>query len=145
MPHLEELLDNDLKYTPVANQIEYNPYLSSETNISRKVVDYCKNKDILIEAYGSLVPLGDSGDLDNLLVALARKYGVSKASILQRYILDQDMIVVTTSKKLARIDSYPEMFSFSLTKEEVETLTKACENENENRRSFWTGPCAKLS
>lgn len=75
--HLEELLET-AKIVPMVNQIEYHPgYLQQET------VDFCKNHNIVVEAWS---PLGRGRVLENpLLIQLAEKYIVSTGAICLQF------------------------------------------------------------
>jgi glycerol 2-dehydrogenase (NADP+) len=102
---LEELLNaSTTKEIPVANQIETHPYLPQN-----KLVEYCKSKNIVVEAYS---PLGstNSGIMDEQVVKqLAQKYSVSGAQIMISWAIWRGTVVlpksVTPSRIIANLQS----------------------------------------
>lgn len=79
VPFLEELM-KEAKVTPAANQIENHPYLPQQ-----EIVDYCKEKGILITAYS---PLGSTGSplfQEKEIQEVAKKHDVSPGTVLLSY------------------------------------------------------------
>uniref|UniRef100_A0A8D2B8S6 NADP-dependent oxidoreductase domain-containing protein n=1 Tax=Sciurus vulgaris TaxID=55149 RepID=A0A8D2B8S6_SCIVU len=105
--HLEMILNKPgLKYKPVCNQVECHPYLNQ-----RKLLDFCKSKDIVLVAYGAL---GSSRSKwvdqstpvlldDPVLGALAKKHNRSPALIALRYQLQRGLVVLVSSFNEKRI------------------------------------------
>jgi glycerol 2-dehydrogenase (NADP+) len=79
VPFLEELM-KEATITPAANQIENHPYLPQQ-----EIVDYCKEKGILITAYS---PLGSTGSPlfeEKEIQEVAKKHDVSPGAVLLSY------------------------------------------------------------
>ena len=79
VPFLEELMKS-ATVTPAANQIENHPYLPQQ-----EIVDYCKEKGILITAYS---PLGSTGSplfQEKEIQEVAKKHDVSPGTVLLSY------------------------------------------------------------
>jgi glycerol 2-dehydrogenase (NADP+) len=79
VPYLEELM-KEATITPAANQIENHPYLPQQ-----EIVDYCKEKGILITAYS---PLGSTGSPlfeEKEIQEVAKKHDVSPGAVLLSY------------------------------------------------------------
>lgn len=77
--YLEELLPK-AKIVPAVNQIENHPSLPQQ-----EIVDFCKEKGILIEAFS---PLGSTGSplmKADAVVQVAKKKGVTAAAVLLSY------------------------------------------------------------
>ncbi|KAA8907640.1 hypothetical protein TRICI_004931 [Trichomonascus ciferrii] len=96
---LEELLNAPTtKELPVTNQVETHPYLPQN-----KLVEYCKAKNIVVEAYS---PLGstNSGIMDEPVIKqLAQKYSVSAAQILISWAIWRGTVVLPKSSTPSRI------------------------------------------
>ena len=87
---LEEDIENlltDSVVSPMVNQI-----LAHVTNTPFSLIDHCKEKDILVEAYS---PIAHGEVLKNREVAdMAKKYHVSTAQLCLKYDLQLGMIVL---------------------------------------------------
>ncbi|XP_058434652.1 aldo-keto reductase family 1 member C1 isoform X2 [Marmota monax] len=101
---LEMILNKPgLKYKPVCNQVECHVYHNQ-----RKLLDFCKSKDIVLVAYGALgtqrykewVDQNSPVLLDDpVLGALAKKHKRSPALIALRYQLQRGVVVLAQSLK----------------------------------------------
>lgn len=75
-----ESLMSDCRVKPAVNQI-----LLHISNTDTKLVDYCREQNILVEAYS---PIAHGEALKNPAIAeIARKYGVSAAQLCIRYVI----------------------------------------------------------
>lgn len=126
---LEELLNaSTTTVTPAANQVETHPYLPQ-----KKLIDYCKSKGIIVQAYS---PLGstNSGLLeDNIIKRLADKYGVSGGQILISWALWRGTVVLPKSVTPHRVISNFE--TVQLTDQDGETI-----NDIKTRKRFISPP-----
>nr|AGQ45615.1 aldo-keto reductase [Agrotis ipsilon] len=122
----EEQLDRLLKNStikPVLNQFEVNPTLTQH-----KLVEFCKQKSVLPVAY---TPLGlisearpefigkDVIKTDPKLIALAEKYGKTRAQIALRYLVQRGIAVIPKSFTKSRIAENLNIFDFQLTDSEM--------------------------
>ncbi|VVT46885.1 uncharacterized protein SAPINGB_P001436 [Magnusiomyces paraingens] len=119
-----EYLRTFAKVTPHANQIEYSPYQQDPTP---GLVEYLHKNNILIEAYG---PLGaitvenyETAPLTPVLERLTKKYNKSPAQISLRWVYQTNVLPVTTSSKTDRLKESLDIFSFSLSDDEVSEIT----------------------
>ncbi len=112
--HLEELFKT-AKIKPTVNQIKLFPGLNQQ-----EVVDYCKNKNVLLEAYS---PFGTGKIFDSPeLKVLALKYNKSIAQICVRYSLQKGFLPLPKSVTPSRIVENKEVFDFELSNEDMEIL-----------------------
>ncbi|KAL6950241.1 hypothetical protein ACO0QE_000917 [Hanseniaspora vineae] len=121
VPDLERIY-KICKIKPVINQIEFHAYLQQQAPGLRS---YCKQKEIQLQAYSPLTPIlkGAPGPLDPVLERLSTKYGKSFMQILLKWVIQNDIVVLTTSGKQERIKESLEIFDFNLTDEEVQEIT----------------------
>src|SRR5579864_3170264 len=78
--HLEELL-SDCKVKPVVNQVELHVFLQQP-----ELVEFCKQHDIVVEAYSPLAH--GHGMKDRVLQDIADEYGKTPAQIMLRWCIE---------------------------------------------------------
>lgn len=119
---LKIILDSG-RIKPVVNQIEFNAYLQNQTP---GIVNFCKENDILVEAYSPLAPLfqTEAGELGEYVDELASKYSKTAGQVLLRWVLQNGILPVTTSANETRITQLCNLFDFELTAEEVSHITE---------------------
>ena len=123
--HLEELSDY-AEVVPAVNQVEFSPYL-----YQKKLLDYCNEHGIKLEAYRSLtkgVKLADQR-----LVEIASRDGKTPAQVLLRWALQHEVIIIPKSAHKERIIENSQLFDFKLSKEDMKLL----DSFNENFRTGW--------
>ena len=94
-----------------------------------KNVEYAKKNGIAIEAYS---PLGGNGagTLENeVIIALADKYGKTPAQIVLRWELQRGIIVLPKSTHQERIISNFEVFDFELSEGDMNAINELNKNE----------------
>ncbi|ULQ59506.1 aldo/keto reductase [Brucepastera parasyntrophica] len=116
LPHHLESLLKTARIMPMVNQIRLFPgYTQKET------VSYCREKNILIEAYS---PLGTGKLLDAPeLVPIAEKYSKSPARICLRWSLQMGFLPLPKSVTASRIKENADIFDFTLSPAEMDILT----------------------
>ncbi|XP_035162647.3 aldo-keto reductase family 1 member C3 isoform X1 [Callithrix jacchus] len=134
---LEMILNKPgLKYKPVCNQVECHPYINQ-----RKLLDFCKSKDIVLVAYSALGSQRHKQWVDQnspvlledpVLCALAKKHKRSPALIALRYQLQRGVVVLAKSYNEQRIRENMQVFEFQLTPEDM----KAIDSLDRNLRYF---------
>nr|XP_020011184.1 prostaglandin F synthase 1-like [Castor canadensis] len=124
---LESILNKPgLKYKPTCNQVECHPYLNQ-----KKLLEFCKSKDIVLVAYSALGShrdpkwVGpDSPHLleDPILNAVAKKHKRTPAQVALRYQLQRGVVVLAKSFNEKRIKENFEVFNFELTPEDMKSI-----------------------
>lgn len=147
--HLTELLAES-STVPAVNQVEFHPYL-----YQRGLLDFCRSKGIVVEAYSPLTqgqrlndrklmavakkyptsPRESAADRSNLPFVLSRSRGERKspAQILIRWGLQHGLAVIPKSANAARIRENAAVFDFEISAEDM----RALDGFNENLRTCW--------
>ena len=135
---LEKLM-SFAKIKPVANQVEFNPYLQQP-----ELAEYCEKHGIVREAYGPLIPVvhEKEGPIAPVLAELAKKYEKTPGQILLRWTIQMGVIAVTTSGKVDRQKEQLQLDDFRLTPDEVQKIKE--EGSKHPFRKFWTKEFPKL-
>ncbi|KAK2591111.1 hypothetical protein QQS21_011199 [Conoideocrella luteorostrata] len=131
-----EIILKSSTITPAVNQIEFHPYLQPID-----LLDFHRQHNITTAGYSvlSAITAGRPGPVDQIHIDLAQKYGVTENEIALRWVLDQGIIAITTSKSLQRLQGYAaNLFSFKLTPQEVQQIT------NLGKQKHYQGPSLKL-
>lgn len=106
MPHhLKALVETEVP--PMVDQIEFHP-----GQMQPETVDYCRNNNILVEAWS---PLGSGRMLENpTLAEIAAKYGKSTAQICVRWCMQNGTLPLPKSVTPSRIKENGEIFDFTI-------------------------------
>lgn len=141
--HLEQLINNPrCKIIPVANQIEFNPYM-----VDKDILEVCKEHNIIVQAYapigsGPLKPESGFDENSNwnlledlTLKAIATKKECTVAQVCMAYALQKGVGVVTKTEKEERMKENLSSTKIAgqLTKEDIEEIDLL----NKNMRKFW--------
>lgn len=130
--HIETIM-KIAKVKPAVNQLEIHPYLQRT-----KLRAYLKEQGIAIHGFAALTPLTAStdGPVDQVVERLAKKYETDPASVLLRWVIDQGVVVITTSGKMERLEGYAnKTWDFKLEKREIEEI--AGKGKERNFRGFF--------
>lgn len=114
--HLEELFAWDgFRITPAVNQVELHPWLAR-----KELVEYCRSKGILMEAY---CPVTRGVKFtDPTIVSLSKKYGVSPAQVLIRWSLQMGFVPLPKSNHAERIKTNIDVFGFEIDEADMKKL-----------------------
>ncbi|WP_290062100.1 aldo/keto reductase [Amycolatopsis solani] len=114
--HLERLMDAS-DVVPAVNQVELHPYLQQQ-----EVREFDAKHGIATEAWS---PLAKGGSLlgDPVVAELAVKHGRTPAQIVLRWHLQLGNVVIPKSVTRSRIEENFDLFEFTLTEDEVESLS----------------------
>ncbi|KAL7904232.1 NADP-dependent oxidoreductase domain-containing protein [Trichoderma velutinum] len=101
--HIEALLEI-CTVKPVINQLEFHPYLQRANDF----VPLMREHGIEVSSFKSLAPItvGKGGPLDEILSSLARKYEVPESVVLMSWCIGQNIVPITTTSILSRLDEY---------------------------------------
>ena len=110
-----EVLAEKARILPMVNQIEFNPGMQQ-----RDCVDYCRARDIRIEAWS---PLGRGRIFDSeVLRDIARRHGKTVAQICLRWEVQQGVVTIPKSNHLERMRENIDIFDFTLSESEMESI-----------------------
>ncbi len=125
IPHLDELL-SETDVVPVVNQVEFSPFL-----YQKSLLEYCRSKTILLEAYSPITKGKRLNDPD--LMKIANKYGKTSTQILIRWGLQHDLVLLVKSNRVERIEENASVFDFEITAEDMRFL----DSLDDNYRTSW--------
>ena len=118
---LKNIIDNG-KIKPMVNQI-----LAHISNTPFELIEFCKENDIVVEAYS---PMGHGELLDEEdLNEMAAKYNVSVAQLAIRYCLQLDLLPLPKTTNEDRMKSNAAV-DFEISDEDMETLKNRDEIED---------------
>lgn len=101
---------------PVINQIEWSPF-----GYSDEMVKYCKDNNIIIQAYS---PLTRGKRLnDPALQQSAAKHDKSPAQVLLRWNLERGSIPIPKANQKKHLEENINVFDFELSKEDIQLLS----------------------
>ncbi|XP_039752171.1 aldo-keto reductase AKR2E4-like [Pararge aegeria] len=117
---------------PAVNEIEVNPTLTQEA-----LVTHCQELGVAVMAFspfGFLVsrsrPDSPPPRVDDpILVQMANKYNKSTGQIVLRYLIERGLVPIPKSVNKKRLAQNIDLFDFSLTPEEVQTISRFNKNK----------------
>jgi diketogulonate reductase-like aldo/keto reductase len=112
----EEILTGDA-LIPTINQILMHPLKYQE---NKNLVDYCRSKNIKIEAYSPLIH-GYKLDLD-FFQEIANRYNKTVPQILIRWSLQNGFICIPRSSNINHIKENASVFDFELSESDIKRL-----------------------
>jgi len=121
-PHHLKAIMAEAKVVPMVNQIRLCP-----GDLQEETVDFCRQHNILLEAYSPL-GTGKVFDIPEMLF-FEQKYGKSIAQICLRWSLERGYLPLPKSVTPSRIEANADIFDFQLEERDVEdiaNLTGAC-------------------
>jgi 2,5-diketo-D-gluconate reductase A len=101
---------------PAVNQIPWSPSRYDEALLAAHA-----ERGVAVEGYS---PLKGTRLRDRTLAEIAAKYGVTPAQVILRWHLEIGVIVIPKSSRPERIEQNLDLFSFSLTPEEVARINR---------------------
>lgn len=116
--HLSELIDAG-RTVPAVNQTEYHPYCQDP-----ELMAYCRDRDIVVEAYAPFAS-GAFGLLrDPVIGAVAEEVGCSTGQAILRWHLQQGRVVLPKSGNPKRITENLELGAFELKDEQMDRISQ---------------------
>ena len=114
IPFLDEL-KGYAQIVPAVNQVEFSPYL-----FPSGLLDYCREMNIMLQAYSPLVRGKRMND--PRLIRLAEKYGKTTAQIILRWDIELGISTIPKSVKPERLKENFDIFDFQLSPEDIDYL-----------------------
>lgn len=115
LPHHLEALMEAAEVRPMVDQLELHVGYLQEA-----AVQYCKSWGIQVQAWS---PLGRRRVLEEpMVVEMARKYQVSPAQFLLRFLLQQNIAVIPKASSMERMRQNLELPEFVITEEDMHLL-----------------------
>ena len=112
LPHHIENILQKCEVIPAVDQLEYHPGYIQET-----AVQYCKENDILVQAWS---PIGRGRMFgDKLFSELTEKYQVSPAQLCLRFAVQNGVIPLPKSSTPERMKENQNLFAFEISDEDM--------------------------
>lgn len=128
----KEDIENILSSCTVAPMV--NQILAHISNTPEELISYCKEYDILVEAYS---PVAHGELMKNQVVKeMAQKYGVSVPQLGIRYCLDLGLLPLPKTANPVHMKNNADL-DFSISAEDLETLRNIKKIENYGDASFF--------
>lgn len=120
IPLLEKLIQ-ETNVVPAVNQVEFHTFL-----YQKELLDYCREKDIEVEAYS---PIARAKFLDNdLLQKIADKYNKTAAQVMLAWCINHGLVVIPKSTHEGRIKENSDIF-FEIEDGDMQQLNNLDRNE----------------
>lgn len=107
---------------PVINQIEYYAYLQR----ANQYIPWMRQKGIQVGSFKGLTPVFrcPEGPLQQPLARIAKAHNASKAVVLLAWLIQNEVITVTTTTKPERLNKYLQALKTNLTQEELHEISE---------------------
>lgn len=115
--HLQALQEAGASTIPQVNQVECHPF-----NAENELLNYCRQQNIVLEAYSPLGGEGSSLIDDPRIASLASYYKVTPAQMILRWNMQRGVVVIPKSVRPQRILENSQLFNFELTMDDMDTI-----------------------
>ncbi|KAL6823359.1 NADP-dependent oxidoreductase domain-containing protein [Trichoderma camerunense] len=117
--HVEATLDG-ATIPPVLNQIEFHPYLQRGNDY----LPWLRENGLKVGAFKGLTPAfrAPDGPLREPLSRIAEKYGTTEAAVLIKWIIQNGVVAVTTTRDPDRLDEYAQALKITLEDNELQKI-----------------------
>jgi len=123
--HLKEM-ESYAKVMPAVNQVELHVFLQQP-----ELVKYCREHDIIVEAYS---PIARAQIMDNpAILSIAEKHNKTYVQVMLRFLVEKGLVVIPKSVTPERIRQNIDLFDFKLDTQDMTALTK----EDRDYRVCW--------
>jgi diketogulonate reductase-like aldo/keto reductase len=125
---------------PVVNQVQFSP-----VRYRRALLEACRQRGVLVEAYSSLGTGQYLGD--GTVHRIARRVGRTPAQVLLRWCLQHDVLVIPKSVHQERIRENAQIFDFSLSSvdmAELDALDVTGGTDRAYERNVWRGALRRI-
>ena len=116
--HLQILLESG-RPLPAVNQIEMHPLVYT---YRLPLIQWCREHNIQIQAYGSILHGYDDLITMDVLVTMASKYKKTTAQLLLRWALQHDFLIIPKSTRKERILENSQLYDFTISEDDMELL-----------------------
>jgi len=113
---LQYLIDH-ARIKPVLNQFQSYPGKHQQ-----HLIDFCKENDIIPEAYHSIAKLSE--EHKNILIEIGKKYNKTWSQVVLNYQVSQGMVVIPKSHNPKHQQENIDIFDFELTEEDQQIIKK---------------------
>jgi len=115
---LQQLI-NSSSVIPAVNQIEISPY-----NTNKKIIAFCENHKIRVEAYSPFCRGLLTKQLlsEPIILEIAARKERSSAQIVLRWLIQQNIVVIPRSNKSEKLRENIHIFDFELSLEDMEKI-----------------------
>ena len=116
--HIEELFATGATVMPQVNQVECHPQNSED-----ELLNFCRQRNIVVEAYS---PLGGEGQTimsDPRITSLAQYLKVTPAQVILRWNIQRGVVVIPKSIHAERIVENSQVFNFELSQDDMDTIS----------------------
>lgn len=114
--HIEKLIENT-GVVPAINQVEIHPLFTQ-----KRLIEYCKDKGIQIEAYTPLARMDDRLIRLPKLKLIAKNHNKTIAQVILRWHIQNGVIPVVRSMNKVRQNENINIFDFELSLAEMKTI-----------------------
>lgn len=108
------------KVKPVANQILFHPYVHAR---QLPLIEYSTKNGIVSEGYSPLIPLTQRpGPVNDPVNSISARLGAKPEQVLLAWAKSKGVVVVTSSSKKERLESYLDAGDLELTTEDIASI-----------------------
>jgi diketogulonate reductase-like aldo/keto reductase len=101
----------------VCNQVECHPFLDQS-----KLIAACRKHGMAVVAY-SPIAQGNAGN-DKVLARIGGAHGKTAAQVCLRFLVQQDIVVIPRTSKVARLSENAAIFDFALSEQEMAEISR---------------------